>query len=419
VVKRDLKRDHMKPLKFQKAYYSEPKILPKKWDTGGKALLSEDWRIEYRYYDPAFHDQYPPPGKRIRVKGFMNREKTLEARRETARALLKNELDLLMNQGYNPISGTINPPQPTAHLEPVYPEMPFVDALAEAVRLKAAKGQTKSDLESVLRWTTAAIKNLELGNIPIKDVRRKTVKVMLDEIGRLKGDKWTPNNYNYYKSYLSMIWFELLEYEAVECNVVRDIAKKPTVLKLREVLTDEERIKINNTLRERNFRYWVYINIFFHFGARNTELLRLKGKDVNLVYQNYKVLIKKGKQWTETLKPIKDVAMYFWNIAMQGCGLEDYVFGAKYLPGCVPTYPKTPTDHWKKLVKVGLGIDKDLYSLKHLNTEEITELLSLEDAAKLNGHTTTKMTEKHYAVGHKARQNERLKKVGNTFSSEV
>jgi len=103
---------------------------------------------------------------------------------------------------------------------------------------------------------------------------------------------------------------------------------------------------------------------------------------------------------------------------MKGCGGEDYVFGL----GLKPSKRETPirsdqiTKRWNRLVKNKLGIEADFYSLKHLNTDETAALLGLEAAALQNSHTSTIITFKHYALGEKGRQLERLKKVGNKFA---
>ena len=74
------------------------------------------------------------------------------------------------------------------------------------------------------------------------------------------------------------------------------------------------------------------------------------------------------------------------------------------------------TRRWKRHIKDKLGIEADFYSLKHLNTDETAALLDLGDAAAHNSHTSTVITLKHYAFGEKARQQERIKKVGNSFA---
>jgi hypothetical protein len=75
------------------------------------------------------------------------------------------------------------------------------------------------------------------------------------------------------------------------------------------------------------------------------------------------------------------------------------------------------TKRWKKYVKGGMGITADFYSLKHLNLDETAEALSIEDAAKMAAHTTPVITMEVYAIGEKERQDQRLKKVRNPFSS--
>lgn len=52
--------------------------------------------------------------------------------------------------------------------------------------------------------------------------------------------------------------------------------------------------------------------MFFHSGARITEFCRLKISDVNLERQTATFLIKKRKQWVRVAKPIKNIALPFW-----------------------------------------------------------------------------------------------------------
>jgi hypothetical protein len=51
------------------------------------------------------------------------------------------------------------------------------------------------------------------------------------------------------------------------------------------------------------------------------------------------------------------------------------------------------------------------FSLKYLNLDPMAELLSLEDAANLAGHTDIKMVINHYTVGEHNRKLERLIKI--------
>lgn len=101
-----------------------------------------------------------------------------------------------------------------------------------------------------------------------------------------------------------MLFKELEELEATDIDPVSKISKKKTETKLRELLTDDERILIDKHLnKKKTYTFWRFLQIFFHSGARETELLKIQAKDVNLDKQRFKILIKKGKnnKWTERL----------------------------------------------------------------------------------------------------------------------
>jgi integrase len=51
------------------------------------------------------------------------------------------------------------------------------------------------------------------------------------------------------------------------------------------------------------------MHIFFHSGARLTELMRLQVQDVDLRNQVFKLIVKKGRMSKEVLRLIKDIAL--------------------------------------------------------------------------------------------------------------
>ncbi len=74
-----------------------------------------------------------------------------------------------------------------------------------------------------------------------------------------------------------MILFkELLELETIESNPIRDLSKRKTIKKLRELLSDKEREKIDKYLKLNFYIFWRFVNIFFHSGARESEMLALR-----------------------------------------------------------------------------------------------------------------------------------------------
>lgn len=66
--------------------------------------------------------------------------------------------------------------------------------------------------------------------------------------------------------------------------------------------------------------------------------------------------------------------------------------------------------------KKKLSIEADLYSLKHSHSDEIDEQLGLQEAARMNSHTTIKMVETVYAVGHLQRKDEKIRRFSNAFA---
>ncbi len=166
------------------------------------------------------------------------------------------------------------------------------------------------------------------------------------------------------------------------------------------------------------------MQIFFHSGAWRTELLKVKGKDVDLEKQQIKVTVIKGSSRREVFKTLKDLALPFWKEALTRCHKEDYVFSQGLKPGAVMIDPKQITRRWKTHIKDmkgkdgkpigGLGITADFYSLKHLHSDQVASLLTLEEAGRHNNHTSTSTT-LIYAVNEMERQADRVKKLGNEF----
>ncbi len=136
---------------------------------------------------------------------------------------------------------------------------------------------------------------------------------------------------------------------------------------------------------------------------------------VDLKNQVYKCDIRKGKQHREVLRTIKTIALPFWEEVLEDSNPEDYVFSKGLRPGPIQIRADQITKRWYKYVKKPLGITADFYSLKHVNSSEMVDILSEHDAAKLMGHTTTGMVRKIYDTKREDRQHTRIKDVGNKF----
>lgn len=395
-------------------------VNPKNWNSK-VASVKKPWYIGYRFHDPLHRQKYPN-GKLILVRG-MNEEKTWEKRKLATEVLMQIELDNLMVNGYNPITGKSTPiEQPDGDPTDIMPYTPLKLALRKALDLMKCGKSTKDDIASMLKYIDEAIIRLKYTNLQVGDVTRRNIVKILDNCGRNKA-KWSAHTFNKYRSYLMSLFRIIVRLEAIGGNPVNDIEKEATIRRIRTVLTPEERKRVNDHLKVNYYRFWRYMQIFFHSGSRTTELLSLKIKDVDLKRQQYKVLIKKGKSYKEVLKTIKNVALPYWQEVLSdfsngdGVNGESYVFHKDLRPGGkAPIRPEQITRRWEVHVKQKLKIYVDFYSLKHLNTTEVVSMLSEEDAARLNAHEGTSMVRNVYDVGRSDRQHERLKRVGNAFA---
>lgn len=394
---------------------STPSVFPKNYLSGGPKLLQLEWRIAYYFRDPLHQDKYPK-GKYIIIKG-MNQFKTLAERRDAVKLLMAQELDLLQEQGWNPITKTFAPT--ATFYDDISAFTPLVEALEFAKEKLTVSEQCRRDLKSVIKHTKLAATRLRLNHLAIGQLRRRHVKLILDEMPKVK-KVWSANQFNYYRAHLSMLFAELVEYEAMELNPVAGIKKKKHTQGLRTMLTMEERKAIDVHLKASHYAFWRYMHIFFHSGCRKTELHALQPAHVDLARQRFKVMVKKGANYVEQYRPIKNIVLPLWQELMAEAEGKAYLFSRGVLPGNTPLVTDRISKLWLTMVKGkkekgGLDIQVDFYSLKHLNLDETAAALDVRAAQMMAGHTTPVVTLKHYALGEEERQLERLKDVSNGF----
>src|SRR4030095_17139003 len=110
-----------------------------------------------------------------------------------------------------------------------------------------------------------------------------------------------------------------------------------------------------------------------------------------------------------------DSAMPVWTEVMEDCDKGDYLFTRGLKPGRTAIKSYQIGKRWYRHVKKKLNITADFYSIKHLHTTEVVDLLSDVDAAKHNDHKGTKMVNTVYDVKRKDRTNGKIKTLNNPF----
>ena len=388
-------------------------VSPKNWKQV-TASIKKDWFISYRFYDPKFLDTHPNGKLRI-VKG-MNSYHKLDTRRNATKTILDTEMSLLLHDGFNPISNICTPPEILASYE-IEPTTPVLTALQFAFERIEVEEGTRRDIKSMLKYVSLAAKKLKLDSIEISKLQRKHIKLILEQVKIIR-KVFSNSRFNKYRTYLMILVEELAELDAIDNNPLSGIKKKKETVTLKDLLTDQQRIAVNAHLYSNYRNFWQFLHIFFHSGSRIIELCRVKVMDVDIPNQRCKYLIKKGREWVEVWRPIKNSVLELWAAQIKDACSTDYIFSVGLQPGVDIISSSQIGRRWKRLVKnnKALGVTADFYSLKHLNTDETAALLDLKDAAAQNSHKSTIVTMKHYALGEKDRQNERLKKVANKFA---
>lgn len=419
---------------------SEITVTPPNWDVEqptektSRSLLKKRWEIAYRYYDPAFKDDPEKWGYPIRFKG-MNHIKDLAQRQAATRILISQEKEKLDVQLYNPITGQYYL-KPEDTIEEIPPSTPFIEALLKAHKMLVCVPRMAEDIKSAINGIKESASKLydntlqkPYTGLKICQVSRKHIQLIFHQ-RKKDSEKFSTYRRNRYRSYLLMLFKELLSVEAVEHNIINDIpVQKGHIKRKRQLFTPTEMLLINTNLRAWDYYFWRYTRIFHRSGSRTAELFRLKPEQVSLESQEFIVLVKKGSQYIEQVRPIPDDILPLWIEVMEETKPNEYLFSKEFKPGPISITHNQVDKLWDKYVQGYkeewdqpelrrencLYIKKTFYTLKAQNTDAIDSILDLDHAAAADGHTNTTTTKNHYALGHERRKLEKLKKTKVDF----
>lgn len=384
---------------------SVPSVYPPDWKTCKTSSLKKKWYVQYYFHDPEFQEKYKY-GKLVIVKSGVNRFKTLNERRSVISALLNFELERLQS-GWNAITNvTITEVDFDYEIDPSTPATKAIDKAVS--RIQGAKS-TLSDLKTIKNHFNKSLRQLRIDSMPIKDLSRRHIKAALENIS--KNRNYSNARYNKVRSYLMIIFVELVELETIELNPIREIKKLKTFRKLKTILNKKERKLILSSLKEYNYEFWRFTVIYFHSGARISEIMQIQKKDVDILNCEFHIVVKKGRRYEEMIKPINFKVRDLWMELMNEAGTNDYLFSDGLIPGPLAISERQVTRRWKRHVKDKLNITADFSALKHLHTDLIAESMDLNMASAVNGHKSNKMALEHYAVNQNKRLMESMKHI--------
>jgi site-specific recombinase XerC len=384
--------------------YTEVWVHPKNWKTlTSKKSLELNWYVECKFTDPLFIEKYP---KGFPFRKKLNKFRSLEERKAAIQQLLIQIPKLFEEKGWNPITKKYMLPEAKPVPGTLHPKLNFIEALEiNYPKLMVSAGVIK-ELRRIISKVKKSAADQRI-DFQICEIHSGHIRDLLDPLNL------TNNEYNKYLTHLSIVLSDLVEKRMVFHNPIKDIRKKKTVKKIRETLEVDELNKIFTILKQDNYTFFRYGMIFFHSGARSSELFRVQKKDVYLDKREYRVTIKKGNSYREVIKVILPNALKYWEEIINECtNEEDYLFTRNLQPSLTATQPYQITKRWKRLVKDKYNVTADFYALKHLFLDELDKATS-ESSMLSKGMASheTDVTEKVYLIGRNGRKNEALKNI--------
>jgi site-specific recombinase XerC len=387
-------------------------VTPANWKQLKK--ITRPWRIHYRFYDPT-----QPRPKQVNIK-LMNNIRGVEDRKENTKLLIADELKRLKG-GWNPFYKKVI----TSSVDKynIADTTLFIPALYKALERKKLDENYRKHIKNyILPNVEKAAINLGYSLMYITEVKRKHIIFILDHLGETN-ERFSNYSYNRFRTDLKILFRELVLIDVIETNIMNDIPVKQLEQKEKVVLSKSERIFINNLLQTKYPSFHRLLNIYFHGFTRETELMRLKGRDVDLEGQRFRVLIKKGRNQRTVWKVIQTEALQYWKEQMKGCGDDDYVFSVNLLPGKKQIRTDQITKRWYRLIKskefiingVKTRIKANFQCLHHLAVTELVNYHGQKTAGHAKGHTSDKMVALVYDIKSKERMDDDIKSAPIKF----
>lgn len=419
--------------------------VPKLYNYDGD--LKKEWYAGFRHTDPATGIRKP-----FQIRLGINFHKDISGRTLEGAAVVKLTTDAL-NAGWNPHAEDIKDfilrsTHATTHIT----QMPLNAALDYAYnsKLSTLAKKSKSDIGGVKEFAKQAAVKLSIHAMPIIEVERQHIKMLLEQIGkdrqqayiadraaryskllkkykdpRIANEKagsvkqWTGNSYNKYRQFLQILFTELEEYNAIKFNPCLKIAAKPEIkTNIYRHATEKEERLIKGTLRREKPNFFIYLAFEYLTGIRPKELFGIQVCEIDWFNQCIDIQATDGKSKTRSARkvPIPNALLpYLESMELEKAQPNDYIFSTDFKYGPLRKKRDYATKWWKKLVIDGLGLAVKLYSFKGKGGEAKRKAgIEAGTVSGQFGHANMNMT-KIYLHGEQDRMNQEIREKTPNF----
>lgn len=368
---------------MKKKIYSTPQLY--KGDG-----VSKEWYIWFRY-----------KGQLIKKRYDINRIKCLKEKLREAEELLA-DVKLALKQGWNPLVPTIKEAEAANYT--LYQALQF----AIEKKLPQLDKKTISGYEGTARFIRSAISELGLGELGIQDTKRVHIKTILETVKKQR--KWSNKAYNKHLGHLQALLSECVQWDVIEVNPAHQIKKlKVERTNANTPPTAEELKIIKEHLKEKHPDFYAFVEVVFHTGMRPVEISKIKFEHIDLTSRSFVL----PASITKSRVNQRDVPInnHLWETLKTRFTTiypkDFYLFGSHrpsgkgniglhkdFIPAPTKMKRDTATKRWERVVKIGLGIEKNLYGMKKAGANaKILEGMSVRALQELFGHRSEVTTE--------------------------
>lgn len=346
----------------------------------------QEWYVWFRFNN-----------KPVMVKKGINQILDLKERELEGKALAK-ALEIQLEKGWIPNSAK----NYTEKVE----KKTILEVADISFKLKAKQVDEVKSYRTAINFFKKALKELKMERLNSFSFERSHAKRILTHLKEQR--KWTNQNYNKYIGLYRTIFYEGLDLGYFKTNPFGEIRNLKTVKKLANTPpTDEEMKLICEELKIKNYGFYIFFMLIYHCGIRPKELILLKIKDLDFETQYIKIQEENAKN--DKFRKVPMVGNVY-ALLQNYKGLDDdlFVFGTWvsnggchsqknwFKPNKFKLKRDTPNRQWKKLIKDGLGINKNLYSGKHKGADDkLNAGMNIKTICSIFGHSETSMTERY------------------------
>lgn len=388
----------------QKNRWTDPAITPK---NPSAQDMGKTWRVRFDFYHNGI--RHAISRKSIGSEQSLNEIKNFKKRVVWANAMCK-ELKNRLQRGWNPVTDTY----PDNNLVTIQQlsNFSFRQAMEFAFKQKEEswRGKSSKDYKGIKKYLIEAANEIGLADDPIKDFRRAHFRLILDEVVAIR--ELSPSGFNKYRSALSTFLSTLMEYDVVDANYMEAIRQKKVKKGFAHIPPNvDQRLLIVDRIKREHRSYYRFLSLIYGCALRPVEITRIRIYMLDKIEGVLRLPGDITKNGDAAVIPVPNWVMGLLSeMNLHNYDEDCFLFGGfpnTYMPGKKQMGVNTSNTTWRTIVKVGLGLDIDQYSLKKLSGDDmvrlqrregVSDLLSLPQS--LMRHGSSRQTE-DYVTAHK------------------